>query len=69
MDEANNYSVIGLDNYNAMRDELAVLRYENEQLRADNDALRLTNEDIAAKHAEVQEFIQKEVDNEDGQVA
>lgn len=46
MDELNNYTVIGLDNYNALRDELAVLRYENQNLHSALDNAVASNMDL-----------------------
>ena len=48
MNDADNYAVIGLTHYNAMRDRLAVLEYENANLR---EAL----DNAVTSHQQVQE--------------
>ena len=53
MNDAENYAVIGLSHYNAMRDRLAVLEYENANLRASLD-------NAVASHLEVQARIAQE---------
>lgn len=58
MDERNNYVVLGLDNYNAMRDRLAVLEDENTRLRIALDS-------AVASHQEIQERIAAEESPDD----
>lgn len=57
MNDHDNYAVIGLSHYNAMRDRLAVLEYENANLRASLDS-------AVASHLEVQARIAQEDEEE-----